>query len=149
MHIPHKHHQPVPRIYHGPLGTTFHGVEHPLSTPDVPIHQYLGIKYASVPARFRQSKLFRSYPPIVDASKHGCVGSSLLHILIINFSFRPICPQQKNAKSIEEAFFGLADDLVSKQNLKHDEFECLNLNITCPAGLTPQSRLPVMLWVHG
>jgi carboxylesterase type B len=25
----------------------------------------------------------------------------------------------------------------------------LNLNIICPAGLTPDSKVPVMLWVHG
>lgn len=61
----------------------------------------------------------------------------------------PICPQLKNVKSVEEALIGIADDLVPKQNLRHDEFECLNLNITCPAGLTSQSRLPVMLWLHG
>jgi carboxylesterase type B len=61
----------------------------------------------------------------------------------------PICPQLKNIKSVEEALIGVADELIPKQNLKYDEFECLNLNITCPAGLTPQSRLPVMLWLHG
>lgn len=125
-------HRSIPKIYHGPLETAFRGIEHPLSSPEAPIHQYLGIKYASVPGRFRQSKLFRSYPPIVESSKHG-----------------PICPQLKNVKSVEEALIGIADDLVPKQNLRHDEFECLNLNITCPAGLTSQSRLPVMLWLHG
>ncbi|RDB27475.1 Lipase 3 [Hypsizygus marmoreus] len=123
---------PVPKLYLAALQTTFCGINHPLSTPDAPIHQYLGIKYASVPARFRQSKLQRSYPPLVDASAHG-----------------PICPQPNHTKSVEEELFGLADEDIPKQLLKHDEFECLNLNITCPAGLTPQSRVPVMLWIHG
>lgn len=63
----------IPKIYHIPLETTFCGIEHLLSSPEALIHQFLGVKYASVPARCRQSKLFRSYPPIVDASKHGCV----------------------------------------------------------------------------
>lgn len=35
------------------------------------------------------------------------------------------------------------------QAFKQDEFECLNLNIVCPAGLTSQSKVPVMLWIHG
>jgi carboxylesterase type B len=51
--------------------------------------------------------------------------------------------------SLEETMFGLNDDDIPKQNLKQNEFECLNLNITCPGGLTPQSHLPVMVWVHG
>ena len=63
--------------------------------------------------------------------------------------YSPICPQLKNVKSVEEVLIGLPDDLIPEQNLKQDEFECLNLNITCPAGLTLHSRLPVMLWLHG
>lgn len=121
-----------PKLYHPSLHTTFCGVDHPISTPDTPIHQYLGIKYASVPARFRPSKLCKSYPSIVDATQHG-----------------PICPQPRTSKTIEEALVGITNEQVPYQALKHDEFECLNLNITCPAGLTPQSRLPVMLWIHG
>ncbi|KAK7464632.1 hypothetical protein VKT23_005840 [Stygiomarasmius scandens] len=35
------------------------------------------------------------------------------------------------------------------QVFKHNEFECLNLNITCPAGLNSHSHIPVMVWVHG
>ena len=45
---------PEPVILHEDLKTTFTGVVHPISTPDAPVHQYLGIKYASIPARFRQ-----------------------------------------------------------------------------------------------
>ncbi|KAF8634829.1 hypothetical protein AX17_004080 [Amanita inopinata Kibby_2008] len=123
---------PVPKVHHVELETTFSGVEHPLSTPETRIYQYLGIKYASVPARFRQSKLWARYPLFTDASKYG-----------------PICPQINSSKSLEEALLGLSDDVIPKSNLQQDEFECLNLNITCPAGLTDQSRLPVMLWIHG
>lgn len=50
---------------------------------------------------------------------------------------------------MEELLFGVPEDRAPKQTLKQDEFECLNLNITCPAGLTQSSRLPVMIWVHG
>lgn len=124
--------RPVPKLRHSILRTTFCGVDHSLSAADAPIHQYLGIKYASVPARFRHSKLCKSYPPLVDAACYG-----------------PICPQPIPLKSFEESILGLSEHEVTKQSFKHDEFECLNLNITAPAGLTPLSRVPVMLWVHG
>lgn len=58
---------------HTTLNTTLAGVEHPLSTPDVPIHQYLGIKYATIPARFRQSQLLNKYDSITKASQYGYV----------------------------------------------------------------------------
>ncbi|KAF5351202.1 hypothetical protein D9756_008368 [Leucocoprinus leucothites] len=134
MPIVQDHHQsqPYPKLHHVVLDTTFCGVDHPASTPDAPIHQYLGIKYGAIPARFRQSKLFNSYPAITDASKHG-----------------PVCPQSQEGKVTEEMLFGLNHVDIPPQNHKQDEFECLNLNITCPAGLTVHSRLPVMVWIHG
>ncbi|KAJ6616451.1 Alpha/Beta hydrolase protein [Mycena sp. CBHHK59/15] len=118
-------------MHHLGLGTTFYGIQHAASTPETPIHQYRGVKYASVPARFRQSQLVSRLPPRTDASQYG-----------------PICPQLQKT-SLEEELFGLGQDAVPQQILKQNELECLNLNITCPAGLTPQSRVPVMLWVHG
>lgn len=63
--------------------------------------------------------------------------------------FRPICPQPKSTHTVEEVLFGIAAEDIPKQFLRHDEFECLNLNITCPGDLTLQSRVPVMLWFHG
>ena len=45
--------------------------------------------------------------------------------------------------------FGLHHEEIPRQEFKQDEFECLNLNIICPGGLTPESRVPVMLWIHG
>lgn len=62
----------LPCIKHEILQTQFHGIIHSLSTPEAPLHQYRGIKYASVPARFRQSKLVTLYPPVTDATKYGC-----------------------------------------------------------------------------
>ncbi|KAJ2918952.1 hypothetical protein MD484_g1414, partial [Candolleomyces efflorescens] len=118
--------------HHSGLSTTFRGIEHPLSASDAPFHQFRGIKYASIPARFRQSKLQTIYPPVTDATQHG-----------------PICPQPGGRLLVEELLFGVPEDRLPKQTLKQDEFECLNLNITCPAGLTQSSRLPVMIWVHG
>ncbi|CDO71182.1 hypothetical protein BN946_scf184845.g52 [Trametes cinnabarina] len=120
-----------PVVLHEDLKTTFTGIVHPISTPDAPVHQYRGIKYASIPARFRQSKIFTRYPPQTDCSRFG-----------------PICPQPK-FKSVEEELFNLSEDCIPNQAFKQSEFECLNLNITCPADATPVSQYPVMIWIHG
>ena len=45
--------------------------------------------------------------------------------------------------------FNLTEDCIPNQALKQSEFECLNLNITCPADASPDSHYPVMFWIHG
>lgn len=67
---------------------------------------------------------------------------------LVDRSCRPICPQPK-FKSIEEELFNLTEDCIPDQALKQCEFECLNMNITCPADATPASHYPVMIWIHG
>ena len=62
-------------LSHDVLCTTFRGIVHNLSTDEAPVNQFRGIKYASVPNRFRQSKLCTEYAPIVDASSFGYVPS--------------------------------------------------------------------------
>ncbi|PSS15396.1 hypothetical protein PHLCEN_2v3272 [Hermanssonia centrifuga] len=62
--------------------------------------------------------------------------------------YRPICPQV-NYKAHEEELFGLTEDSAPVQTFKQHEFECLNLNITCPANATPGSNYPVMFFIHG
>ena len=140
----------LPELYHERLGTTFIGVEHPISTLEATIHQFRGIKYASVPARFRQSRLFNSYSQITDATRLGSVmvACSPLARNCSPHTRRSVCPQEV-CKSLEEDMFGLSPDESPTQTFKQNEFECLNLTITCPAGLNSQSRLPVMLWIHG
>lgn len=66
----------------------------------------------------------------------------------INRPCSPVCPQA-NHKSLEEDLLGLHESEIPRQVFKQDEFECLNLNVTCPGQLKPGSRLPVMLWIHG
>jgi carboxylesterase type B len=43
----------------------------------------------------------------------------------------------------------LPTDAIPKDPVQFDEFECLNLTVTRPAGLNSQECLPVMLWIHG
>ena len=142
--------QSAPVVLHENLHTTFNGIVHPISNEQAAVHQYLGIKYASVPARFRHSKLFTSFPPVVDATQNGSV-IQLLYIgcnIYLSRWSSPICPQSRS-QSYEMELFGLPDDVLPQQILKQSEFECLNLNITCPAGVVPGSGLPVMLFIHG
>lgn len=63
-------------------------------------------------------------------------------------SRRPICPQP-GYKGYEEELFNLPEESAPHQVLKQDEFECLNLNITCPATALPTSNYPVMVFIHG
>lgn len=138
--------QPV--IHHAALKTTFIGIPHAVSTPEVSVHQYRGIKYASIPGRFRQSKLFSAYPPRTDATRFGCVSFVVSSACHSDVSRSPICPQPQG-KTMEEELINASEEDCPPQNFKQIESECLNLNITCPAGLTRESRLPVMVWIHG
>ena len=93
--------------------------------------------------------LFVSYDGISVVSAHFV--RSPLTLVVRN---RPICPQSKYS-TLEAELFGLSPSseefkaLLPKAHLKQDEFECLNLNITCPASASSSSNLPVMLWIHG
>ncbi|KAF9041318.1 hypothetical protein BJ165DRAFT_1406280 [Panaeolus papilionaceus] len=123
-----------PTTRHPPLNTTFLGIPHPRFNESVV--QFLGIKYAHVPMRWRQARLWTTFEATTDAGKYG-----------------PICPQPTQpAQTPEELVFGTCPpDLASTHYPlpAHDEFECLNLNITAPSGVNPHARLPVMVWVHG
>ena len=63
-------------------------------------------------------------------------------------SHSPICPQP-SLGGIEDELFADSTETNTVEPLKHDEFECLNLNITCPGNANPDSRYPVMMWIHG
>ena len=67
-----------PELYHGLLQTTFRGVEHDVSTPDAPIQQFRGIKFASIPARFRQSKLHIAMMPRIRSLQHSIDENSIV-----------------------------------------------------------------------
>src|SRR5258705_11714555 len=93
----------------------------------------------------------------IVSSSYGCLKTWVrrprcLRMLSVAHSddvLRPICPQIRKLRTAEELLFGIPLVEFPVQELKQDEFGCLNLNITCPAGLTPDSNVPVMLWVHG
>lgn len=63
--------EPTVHFTHDELNIKFTGVRHRVSTPDAEVHQFRGIKYATIPMRFRRSVLFDAYSPSVDATKFG------------------------------------------------------------------------------
>jgi hypothetical protein len=67
--IPSKLNEPL--VKHEKLKTTFHGIRHSESLPIREIWQFRGIKYANIPARFKQATLNESFAEFVDATRYG------------------------------------------------------------------------------
>jgi carboxylesterase type B len=60
----------APEIQHQGVNATFKGTQR--DDQNTPVHQFLGIKYASVPARFEKPEPVNSFDgAVVDASKFG------------------------------------------------------------------------------
>lgn len=63
-----------PEVHHAPLNATFKGIER--NDEGLPIQQFLGIKYASVPARFERAEPVESFAgAVIDATKYGYVNT--------------------------------------------------------------------------
>ncbi|KAJ5638601.1 Carboxylesterase type B [Penicillium herquei] len=116
-----------PEVHHTALNATFKGIER--NDKGSTVHQFLGIKYASIPARFEKAEPVDQFGgQVVDASKYG-----------------PRCPQMdvdvRHLLRIPEDF------IIAPE--AEDEFECLNLEITCPPISSSSEPLPVLVWIHG
>ncbi|RAL01252.1 putative carboxylesterase [Aspergillus ibericus CBS 121593] len=116
-----------PQVQHPGLRATFTGIER--ESEGVTVHEFRGIKYASVPARFERAQPVDGFADaVVDASRYG-----------------PRCPQVdvdvRHLLRIPEDF------KIEKE--PEDEFECLNLDITCPPASSAKGPLPVLLWIYG
>lgn len=112
------------------------------------VEQYRGIPFGSVEQRFRRARLVGSWPEgIRDGTKFGYVSPSAEHSKYAKYvvNYRPISPFPKLVigHSLTQA------RLTPQHDYTMDEFKCLNLNVTCPKGSTPESMLPVMVWIHG
>ncbi|KAJ9607703.1 hypothetical protein H2200_007781 [Cladophialophora chaetospira] len=97
--------------------------------PDTKVANYLGIQYATIPARFRQSKPINlsEASGILDATKYG-----------------PRCPQiTSNRPETKHLYEGVR----RSSEYPLDEFGCLRLNIYVPQGA--HGPLPVVVWIHG
>ncbi|KAH6696140.1 Alpha/Beta hydrolase protein [Verticillium dahliae] len=96
------------------------------------IDQFRGIPYAAISARWTD--------PVIQEGK-------LSTDLFDATQFGPACPQGAGA---QRADVNLVGDLpVVERNIEENENNCLNLVITRPSQLPPDTKLPVMVWVHG
>lgn len=99
------------------------------------IENYLGIKYARIPSRFR---------PAVLISPH--ISTSPSKVSAVNFG--PRCPQPRNFG--REKRHHLYEGVTPMTETKVDEMECLCLNVFAPhRDETAKGRLPVVAWIHG
>jgi hypothetical protein len=63
----------------------------------------------------------------------------------LTFCFRPRCPQ---ANVDVRHLLRIPEDFAIAPEAE-DEFECLNLEITCPPVSRVAAGLPVLVWIHG
>lgn len=96
------------------------------------VANYLGIRYAKIPARFRNAELLslNNSKGIIDATNYGSR-----------------CPQPWNAG--RERRQHLYEGVQNASDIPVSEFECLNLNIWTPPNVLEAMKLPVVVWIHG
>ncbi|KAJ5159473.1 Carboxylesterase type B [Penicillium canariense] len=117
----------APEVAHQALNAIFQGSQH--DEDGVSVHKFLGIKYASVPARFERAVPVANFAgAVVDATKYG-----------------PRCPQ---VDIDVRHLLRIPEDFTIAPEAE-DEFECLNLEITCPPASSGCLPLPVLVWIHG
>ncbi|KAF2756481.1 sterol esterase [Pseudovirgaria hyperparasitica] len=100
---------------------------------------YLGMPYAR-PERFRRSKLLTTkLEGVQDASDYGpaCIQQSVLSIL--------------SPSPIGDLLGGLATLLEGPllRPVLGTAEDCLSINVQAPLNATKDSKLPVVLWIHG
>ncbi|EAW16306.1 putative carboxylesterase [Aspergillus fischeri NRRL 181] len=94
------------------------------------VSQFLGIQYATLKDRFADAELIEQREgSILDASKDG-----------------PTALSPSFGCDFE---LGHIQHILPKKELPQSDLNCLNLNITVPAGTTATSKLPVFLFIHG
>jgi carboxylesterase type B len=125
-------------IWHPTLGCSLEG------KPSTTSVQFRNLKYASVPARFRDSipdeRLKTDSRNIFDGTRFG-----------------PSCPHKRGAQAwdltlVGDALLPCEQGQGDTENM--DELECLHVNVTIPKSAVKskhgnQQGLPVFVWVHG
>ncbi|KAF2830959.1 alpha/beta-hydrolase [Ophiobolus disseminans] len=125
-------------IRHPTLGCSLRGKASPISV------QFRNLKYASVPARYKESIPHDT----LDAGADGGVYAT---------KFGPSCPQKRGAQAWDLTLAGnvtLPCEPGQGDTERMDEFDCLHVNVTVPKSALHTRRggakdLPVFVWVHG
>ncbi|KAK1138692.1 hypothetical protein N8T08_002083 [Aspergillus melleus] len=118
---------PQPQVHHPGLDATFQGIQK--TSDGTSVNQYRGIKYARIPGRFERAIPVDGFDAkVVDATKFG-----------------PRCPQV----DVDVRHLLRIPEDVDIPKEPEDEFDCLNLEITCPPAGSTSHSLPVLLWIHG
>lgn len=111
------------KLRHEALKATFAGVDLGACI------QYRGVQYGAVHERFAEPALIDDWKgEDIDCTKWG-----------------PRCPQIK----YDVGHLLRAPEGEIFYNDSEDEFKCLNLDLTVPKGANKDSKLPVMIWIHG
>ncbi|KAH8811611.1 carboxylesterase [Xylogone sp. PMI_703] len=119
-------------LVHPTLKAELHGTES--SSNGIGVTHYRGIPYGKIPQRFRKSELVDDWKnEKLDCTKFG-----------------PQCPQ--NYVEVEHMLRipDLPGESPNPQRFEADEFKCLNLNVSVPAGEgRGNGLLPVLIWIYG
>ncbi|XPS93390.1 hypothetical protein M3J09_002747 [Ascochyta lentis] len=106
--------------------------------------QYRNLKYATIPARFKDSvlndTLHTGSDGVFDATRFG-----------------PSCPQKRGGQKLDLALLGSTRIALSYEDGQGktemmNELDCLHLSITIPKSASEAGHakaLPVFVWVHG
>jgi carboxylesterase type B len=125
-------------ISHATLGCSLRG------KPSTTSVQFRNLKYASIPARFKDSifneRLKVGTDNVFDATKFG-----------------PSCPHKRGAQAWDLTLVGdavLPCEQGQGDTENMDELECLHVNVTVPRSAMSSKKanekdLPVFVWVHG
>jgi carboxylesterase type B len=102
-------------------------------TSSLGVGNYLGLPFATINRRFGLAKLVKQESlsaSTIDATHYG-----------------PRCPQPTNFGRLRRPH--LYTGIDDPTNIPTAEFGCLRLNIYTPESAKPDSKLPVLVWIHG
>ncbi|OBT53622.1 hypothetical protein VE04_05340 [Pseudogymnoascus sp. 24MN13] len=122
----------APSLIHSSLHAVLDGTEAKLDPTAYAVEHYRGIKYGKISQRFAKAALVDDWHgEKLDCSRFG-----------------PQCPQN----NVDAGHLLRIPEILDKgqEEVKQDEFECLNLNVSVPARTTStKDLLPVLMWIHG
>ncbi|KIJ21000.1 hypothetical protein PAXINDRAFT_66810 [Paxillus involutus ATCC 200175] len=110
-----------------------------VSVPSKSVNEFLGIPFAQPPTRNLRFQLPQALPPYNASFSATAYG--------------PACPQQAIApptvSGLPAETLGNMTSILNHIIGNHFAEDCLTLNVVVPANATPDSELPVVVWIYG